>query len=139
MKDWLKNKLAIINYFLYSVIVTVIDTAIVWAFVRFDAASLVVANTIGVVAGFVVHYLLASKSVFQTDYSVAGFIVYLGTFLFGLGFANWLIFVSYHYLFPTYSLDSRILLSKCVSIAIPFFAMYYMRKYLFILVKKKGW
>lgn len=137
VKQIMKGKLAIANYFFYSVIVSVVDTGIVWALVRFSMAHLVTANTIGVVTGFLLHYILASKSVFDTEYGLAGFIIYLGTFLFGLSFANWLIYVSYHYVFTAYVVDLRILLSKGVSIGVPFFAMYYLRKYLFIMLNKK--
>ncbi|MDD3168829.1 MAG: hypothetical protein PHC91_05115 [Eubacteriales bacterium] len=133
------GKYAIVNYLFYSVIVTLADTGIVWALVRFSEIHLVAANTIGVVSGFLLHYLLASKSVFQTEYGIAGFLVYLTTFLFGLSFANWLIFMSYHYVFYAYSVDLQILLSKGVSIAVPFFVLYYLRKHLFLMLKRKGW
>jgi len=137
----LKGKLAITNYFIYSVVVTIIDTGIVWALVRFTSTHLVAANTIGVTTGFLLHYLLASKAVFKTEYGMTGFVIYLATFLFGLNFANWLIVMSYEYVFTAYAVDIRILLSKGVSIGVPFFAMYYMRKYLFIMlnrIKRKG-
>jgi 6-pyruvoyltetrahydropterin/6-carboxytetrahydropterin synthase len=102
MKLLLKGKIAIANYFFYSVIVTVVDTGIVWALVRFSSVHLVTANTIGVVTGFLLHYLLASKSVFDTEYGIAGFVIYLATFLVGLVLANWLIFMSYNYVFHAF-------------------------------------
>jgi putative flippase GtrA len=135
----LKGRVAITNYFCYSVIVGIVDVCIVWALVRFSPVHLVAANTAGVVSGFLLHYLLASKTVFHTEYGFAGFAIYLGTFLFGLIFANWLIYGSYHYVFSGYSTDLRILLSKGVSIAVPFFALYYLRKYLFLMLNRKGW
>lgn len=139
MKFLLKGQIAIANYLFYSVIVTLVDTGIVWTLVRFSATHLVAANTIGVITGFLLHYILASKSVFHTEYGIGGFMIYLATFLFGLGFANWLIFMSYHHVFFAYSVDLRILLSKGVSIAVPFFVLYYLRKHLFLLLKRKGW
>lgn len=132
----LKGKFAITNYFVYSVIVTIVDTGIVWALVRFTSTQLVMANTIGVITGFLLHYLLASKTVFKTEYGLGGFVIYLATFFFGLNFANWLIVMSYEYVFMAYAVDLRILLSKGVSIGVPFFAMYYMRKYLFVMLNK---
>jgi len=138
IKLLITGKVAVVNYFFYSVIVTVVDTGIVWTLVRFSTIHLVAANTIGVITGFLLHYILASKSVFNTEYGIAGFVIYLATFLFGLGFANWLIFMSYHYVFYAHSVDLRILLSKGVSIAVPFFALYYIRKYLFLLLNRKG-
>jgi putative flippase GtrA len=138
MKLLLRGKVAIANYFFYSVIVALFDTGIVWVLVRFTEIHLIAANTIGVVSGFLIHYLLASKSVFNTEYGVSGFIIYLATFIFGLLFANWLIYMSYHYVFYAYAVDLRILLSKGVSVAIPFFVMYYMRRYLFMRLNRKG-
>jgi hypothetical protein len=133
------GKLAMANYLFYSVIVSIVDICTVWALVRFSPVHLVVANTIGVVSGFLLHYLLASKSVFHTEYGISGFAIYLGTFLLGLIFANWLIYASYYYVFTAYSTDLRILLSKGVSVAVPFFALYYLRKYSFLVLNRKGW
>ena len=137
IKQIFRGKVAIANYFLYSVIVAIVDTSLVWGFVRFTVFGLITANTIGVITGFLLHYILSSKSVFKTDYGTAGFAIYLGTFLFGLVFANWLIYISYEYIFTLFSIDLSILLSKGVSIAGPFFAMYYMRKHLFLMLNRK--
>lgn len=133
------GKFVIVNYLFYSIVVTLVDTGIVWALVRFSEIHLVAANTIGVVSGFLLHYLLASKSVFQAEYGIVGFLVYLSTFIFGLALANWLIYMSYQYVFFAYSVNLRILLSKGISIAVPFFVLYYLRKHLFLLSKRKGW
>ena len=137
LKQILKDKFALSKYFLYSVIVAVIDTIIVWLLTRQNLTHLVMANTIGVSIGFVLHYLLSSKSVFKTRYSVIGFIIYLGTFFVGLFVANWLIYVSYQYIFVDYMMDLRILLSKGVSIIVPFFLMYFLRSYLFFILTSK--
>ncbi len=137
LKQILKDKFALSKYFLYSVIVAVIDTIIVWLLTRQNLTHLVMANTIGVSIGFVLHYLLSSKSVFKTRYSVIGFIIYLGTFFVGLFAANWLIYVSYQYIFVDYMMDLRILLSKGVSIIVPFFLMYFLRRYLFFILNRK--
>lgn len=139
VKLLIKGKIPIANYFLYSVIVSLVDISIVWTLVRFSEVHLVAANTIGVVSGFVLHYILASKSVFNMKYSTTGFVIYLGTFLCGLVLANWLIYISYEFVFFAYSIDLRILFSKGVSIAVPFFAIYYVRKHAFQFIKRRGW
>ncbi len=139
VKLLIKGKIPIANYFLYSVIVSLVDISIVWTLVRFSEVHLVAANTIGVVSGFVLHYILASKSVFNAKYSTTGFVIYLGTFLCGLVLANWLIYISYEFVFFAYSIDLRILFSKGVSIAVPFFAIYYVRKHAFQFIKRRGW
>lgn len=134
----LKSKLAILKYLKYSAVVTLVDMMIVWSLTRFWSVPLITANTIGVVSGFILHYLLVSKSVFKTEYGSKGFLIYLSTFTFGLIFANWLIYVSYEYIFYAYMVDLRLILSKGVSLMIPFFALYFTRKYLFSLLNKGG-
>lgn len=131
-----KNK-ALIRYFCYSCFVTVIDLTMVWILMKFGM-SLVLSNTIGVIIGFIIHYILSSKSVFDTDYGVKGFLVYLMTFIFGLVFADALIYVSYHYLFFMFGNDINLTLSKGVSIAVPFFVLYFARKYAYKFIDKNG-
>lgn len=137
LRQILADKFALSRYFVYSVIVAIVDTLIVWSMTRLNLFSLVTANTIGVSTGFVLHYLLSSKSVFRTQYSLSGFVIYLGTFYIGLIAANWLIYVSYEYIFVDNVIDLRILLSKGVSIAIPFFLMYFLRRYLFLIHNRR--
>lgn len=126
----------LLRYLWYSILVTVLDVIIVWILYRPLHINIVISNTAGVIAGFLVHYLLASKTVFELEYGVIGFIIYLGTFLFGLALANGLIFVGERYLFRTMSIDMNFLFSKGLSISVPFFALYYLRKFLYGFLKK---
>jgi putative flippase GtrA len=137
LRQIINDKIQIFNYLLYSIIVAVIDTAIVWFAVRFSLTSLVIANTIGMVTGFLIHYFLSIKKVFNTDYGIAGFIIYVATFIFGLLIANLTITIGYNYIFTFFEIDLRILFSKGLSIVIPFFVLYYLRKYLFERLSKK--
>lgn len=132
------TKAAISRYLVYSLLVALIDTMIVWSLTRFWSVSLITGNTIGIVFGFVLHYFLASKSVFHTGYGYKGFLIYLSTFIFGLVFANWLIYMSYEYMFDFCQVDLRLILSKGVSLIIPFFVLYFTRKHLFSLLNKGG-
>ena len=124
-------------YLFYSVIATVVDSALVWMLVRNDLTGLVAANTIGVVAGLVVHYALSLKSVFRAEHGTGSFLVYFATFLGGLALANGLIYWSYEYAFVALGENARLIASKGVSIVIPFFILYYVRKYLFARLQKK--
>jgi len=134
----LTGKPSILKYLTYSAVATVVDTMIVWLLIRFWSVPLITANTTGIVSGGILHYLLVSKSVFQTGYGAKGFLIYLSTFIFGLFIANCLIHVSYEYIFCDYMVDLRILLSKGVSLTIPFFILYFTRRYLFSLLNKGG-
>ena len=52
----------IIRYLFCSIISTVFDVAIVWCLYHLAGVSLVVANTVGVVAGFLISYVLSALS-----------------------------------------------------------------------------
>ena len=58
----------IIRYLFCSIISTVFDVAIVWCLYHLAGVSLVVANTVGVVAGFLISYVLSARQVFETRY-----------------------------------------------------------------------
>lgn len=130
------SRTPMLRYFLYSVVVTVLDTVIVWVLYRVLHLNLVTSNSIGVITGFLVHYVLSSKSVFQEEYGITGFVIYFSTFLFGLAFADGLIYIGEHYLFDSLSNNLSFLMSKGLSILIPFFLLYFIRKFLFDLLKK---
>lgn len=125
-----------IKYFGYSILVTIIDVAIVWILHNLLNINIVGANTIGIFTGFIIHYLLASKSVFDFEYGARGFYIYFVTFLFGLCLADILIYIGSYYLFNTLNDSFNFLLSKGLSIGVPFFALYYLRKFLYKIVKK---
>lgn len=127
----------LMKYLYYSILVTVLDVAIVWILYRYFNINIVISNTVGVIAGFLIHYILASKSVFNSEYGVSGFIIYLGTFLLGLALANGLIFLGKYYLFCSLPADIDFLFSKGLSIVIPFFILYYLRKFLYRLLNTK--
>jgi|GEM_PF-943154 GtrA-like protein. len=126
----------LIRYLINSIGVTVIDTIIVWIFYQSLHFDLVIANTIGVVTGFVIHYLISSKSVFHTGFGFQGFVIYFGTFLVGLVFADWIIYIGEQQLSIWMNENMSFLISKGMSIVLPFFLLYYLRKYLFLLLNK---
>lgn len=116
------------RYLFNSVIAMLVDVSIVWVLMNYTDIKLVASNTIGIIVGFFIQYILSLKRVFNREHDMKGFIVYFVTFIFGLVLANVLIYISYEYFFILFSLNLRLLLSKAVSIVIPFFAMYFIRK-----------
>jgi putative flippase GtrA len=132
----MKNFTPLFRYLLYSLVVTIFDVAIVWVLYRLFHINILIANTVGVFSGFIGHYLLASKSVFNTDYGVLGLIIYFSTFLVGLAMADVLIYLGKYYLFKSIQIDINFFLSKGLSIVVPFFSLYYMRKSLFEIITR---
>lgn len=121
----------LLSYLFNSVVVTVLDSVIVWILYRLLKVDLLVSNTVGVITGFIVHYILSVKAVFRTKYDTVSFIVYLATFLFGLVLADYLIYIGEHNLFLNAGADASFLLSKGISIVLPFFLLYFIRKLIF--------
>lgn len=119
------------QYLFYSILSTILDTAIVWVLYSWLDVNITAANTVGVVAGFVLSYVLSTRQVFDTDYGISGFLVYFGTFLFGLVLADVLITVSNQALVPHLAQWLAFLVSKGISVVLPFFILYFLRKFLY--------
>ncbi|MEG2569873.1 MAG: hypothetical protein RSA70_00380 [Clostridia bacterium] len=126
----------IFRYMSYSAFVTVLDVSTVWIMVQLLGVPLVISNTSGMIIGFVVHYLLASKSVFSTSFGIYGFIIYLATFILGICIANVLIVFCTSHIFASLDGNLRLLISKAVSMLIPFFILYGIRRVAFAQLAK---
>jgi putative flippase GtrA len=122
---------------LNSIFVSLIDTAIVWILYRGIHFNLVIANSAGVITGFIIHYTLSSKSVFQTKFGLRGFFVYFITFLLGLLMGNMIILTGEQHFFLGLNRELRFLLNKGISALIPFFVLYFLRKLLFDMINSK--
>jgi len=111
-------------YLLFSVFVTFIDMSV--SYFAEKIFILVVANTTGIVTGFVIQYVLTSKFVYHKQNKKA-FFVFFGTFLFALVLANSIVVFSRTILFEGSEELYPFLISKGLSIAIPFFLNYFLR------------
>ena len=130
--------LPMLTYLLCSVVVTLLDSFIVFLLHRLLNWDIVSSNTVGVLTGFILHYILVSKSVFETEFGVTGFLIYLGSFMGGLFMANVLIYAGESIIFYSVQENIRFLLSKGISIIIPFFGLFYIRRALFDFLKKRN-
>lgn len=119
----------IIRYGAISVFVTVIDIFV--SRLGENYTNMIIANTIGVVTGFVIQFFLTAKYVFRSK-GIYAFNVFLGTFLFGLFLANGIVYVVRVLAFE--SQDSLLIffIGKFFSIVIPFFITYIIRKKLLV-------
>lgn len=120
------------RYGMYSVIVTIIDGAIVYLILGYFSNNIVIANTVGIVVGFLIHYCLSIKNVFEMKSDRIVFWVYLGTFLMGLAIADYIIWLFY------VVLKAGFLVSKGASIAIPFLAIYEVRNTIYSNMRKES-
>ena len=126
----------LIKYLGVSIASTVLDTIVVWILFHVLHMELTAANTCGVVSGFILGFVLSDRFVFQSDKKVLSFLIWFGTFLIGLAAANYVIDTSYNMAIAYFSELFSFLLSKGLSIVIPFFLMYYLRKFLYALINK---
>ncbi len=138
MKELVRRFRMILTYFSHSVLSTVVDTAIVWILLRYEKVDITWANTAGVVAGFILGFFLDVKRTFRTRYSLPAFAVYFGTFLLGLVLANVLITATYNAAIGFLPQAWAFLIGKGVSVAVPFFAMYLVRKIAYQALDQRG-
>lgn len=114
-----------IIYIIISGIVTLIDISVCKiSEVKF---SPVTANTIGVITGFIIQYFLTTRHVYNKS-NIKSFIVFFITFLIGLIFADAIIWICRNCLFSENDGLYVFLISKGLSIILPFFLMYFLRK-----------
>ena len=125
ISQWIKAHKAFVSYFLISVFVTLVDVVVSRVSERF--VDIVIANTIGVVTGFVIQYFLCTRKVYAGS-SVKTAVIFFLTWLFGLGLANLIVYVVRVLIFANREGIIYYLIGKGASIAIPFFVLYFIRK-----------
>ncbi len=125
------------KYLAISVFVTVIDTAVVWILSMQLSVNLTAANTAGVIVGQIIHYSMASGQVFDMEFGPIGAVIYFGTFVLGLLLANWIITTAFSLSVELLGDHLAFLFAKGCSIVGPFFALYFLRKFLYGLVKRR--
>lgn len=117
----LLNLKKLMYYFIFSCISAVLDFIISASLFNLFYVNYIIANTIGIIAGFIFHFIVSSKTVFRTKMDFTSFAIYLGTFFIGLVLADGAMVIS----FSTLKLGFYI--SKFVSMAVPFFITYFLR------------
>lgn len=133
----INNKRKLLTYAGFSVIATIIDASVVWVLKHQCGLPITSANTVGVTVGFLVHYLMASKRVFDQRYGLSGFIIYLSTFIIGLCLSDLIIWLSYDIVFRGQVSTGNFLISKGIAAFIPFLFLYYLRALLYGHLRQK--
>lgn len=124
IKEWIKAHRSFVIYFTISVFVTLVDIVVSRVCERF--VDVVIANTIGVVTGFIIQYFLCTRKIYAG--SVKSAIIFFVTWLIGLGLANLIVYVVRVLIFENREGFIYYLIGKGASIAIPFFVLYFIRK-----------
>ena len=113
-------------YLLISVSVTLIDVLASHLSELF--LPLIAANTLGVSLGFIIQYFLTARHVYNSK-SPRTFYKFFATFLLGLVLANAIVYVFRVWIFADSQGLYPFIVSKLFSIVLPFFLLYFVRKY----------
>ena len=127
IKKFITGRKTFITYLLISVFVTVIDIIVsriceIWF-------TEIVANTIGVVVGFIIQYILCTHKVYKSK-TIRTLVIFFVTWLLALGLADLIVYVVREKIFLGNDGLIAFLVAKCASIVIPFFITYFVRKVL---------
>lgn len=125
VSTWALRHEGFLRYLSISVFIAVLDFALSWISERFT--GVVIANTIGVVGGFIVQYLLTCKHVYRRR-GPAVFAKFISTFALGLVLANAVVYIARFHVFSGSDTPAVFFVSKAASMVIPFFILYFVRR-----------
>lgn len=120
----------IIVYGLITVFISAVDIAIV-RILSLSHVEVWIANTIGVLVGSIIQYILSLKYAFKKEHSTYRLFVHIGTFLIGLVIADLVVHYMYIFLQTVYSEQASFYLAKFSSMVATFFISYGIRKKLY--------
>src|SRR5699024_8018507 len=126
MKNLLKRYERLIKYGIITIFITLVDIAVVRILSNIGT-GLTTSNTVGVLTGSILQYILTIKYAFRKHHTKGTLLVHIGTFLLGLFVANMVINMSYEYLFHIFNESIRFYGSKLLSITSTFFLTYVLR------------
>lgn len=98
---------------------------------------ILIANTISIVLGTIIHYILVNKSVFKASTSKKTFTVFLSTSIASILLQNALVWIIVRSLSSSISENTRYSIAKVISLIIAFFAVYFIRKLCYFIIRDK--
>lgn len=114
--------LNIVKYFIFSCISSILDFGISYLCYRKLNMNYLLSCNIGIITGLIFHYFASVRYVFKKDSGIKFFFIYMITFFIGLILANGTMWISYDIGKMTF------FISKFLSMGIPFFITYFIRK-----------
>ena len=117
-------KLNIGKYFIISCLASIIDLFISYFLFKIANLNYLFACNLGIISGFIFQYFMCIKYVFKKKGFINSFIIYLSTFFLGIILADGTMWISYEEIHLTF------IISKILSMAVPFFFTYFIRKVL---------
>jgi putative flippase GtrA len=134
LEQLLKKYHKIISYVITSCFTAMIELGVGLAMIKIFSFSTVAANTVGIIIGSAVHYLLVTNKVFEKKTDIKTAAVYIATFLIGMLLQNTVVYFSDKLLSQYLTTDLSYSVSKGLSLAVSFALMYQLRKKLYSLL-----
>lgn len=131
------NRHSLPIYMACSVLAAGIEYVLGWILLQLFPQALIATNTAAILASSVVHYALTTKFAFGAERNASNAAVYAVTFVLGLLLQNLILWVFYDLVLSGVVQIVRYGISKTLSLGIPFFLMYYIRKTLNEAIKKR--
>lgn len=125
-------KSSIGKYFIVSCLVSILDLGLSYVLYKILNINYLVSCNIGIVAGFIFQYVICNKYIFKNKGFSKSFAIYLVTFVIGFALADLSMWISFDIL------SLPFIISKFISMAVPFFITYFIRKALLGLKASKG-
>lgn len=121
----------VIKYFIISCGTAVIELCIGLLLINLLHLSEVVSNTAGILIGSVIHYVCVTKKVFDRSVDIRTVVIYISTFLLGMLIQNGVVWVVCRLLDGVVGKSIGYTVSKVASLAVSFFVLYGVRKFLY--------
>jgi putative flippase GtrA len=125
--------LSITKYFGISCMAGIIDFGIAYVVFKIGLVNYLMACNLGIVLGFIFQYYICRQYIFSESNYYSFFIIYIATFLLGFILADITMWVCFNRIYLPF------IISKAMSMLIPFFIIYFLRKSLLGLRRHKGY
>lgn len=121
----------VIKYFIISCGTAVIELCIGLLLINLLHLSEVVSNTAGILIGSAIHYVCVTKKVFDRSVDIRTVVIYISTFLLGMLIQNGVVWAVCRLLDSVVGKSIGYTVSKVASLAVSFFVLYGVRKFLY--------
>lgn len=131
IRSLIEKYLQVIKYFIISCGTAVIELCIGLLLINLLHLSEVVSNTAGILIGSAIHYVCVTKKVFNRSVDIRTVVIYISTFLLGMFIQNGVVWGVCRFLDGVVGKSIGYTVSKVASLAVSFFVLYGVRKFLY--------
>ena len=128
---------SILKYIFASGITAILETVIGLLLITFLQMSDVVANTVSIIIGSIIHYWIVTKKVFDSDVNYKTVLIYIITFAVGVILQDLVLWIVIRLIGNMFNEQLRYVVAKILSLMVSFFAMYKIRKLCYETSNKK--